>query len=131
MVYISPHGSHVVQKQIDSQSSVVCVSFDTRLRFLANTPRRAWVSPEAKRLHGVEDIYEIRFKAEKHQFRPLGFFGPNASEFTILIWTAKKEKIYEPANAIEAADARRKQIISGKARCVPLKIDGEEFPASQ
>lgn len=127
-MYVSPHGSAVVQKQIDSQSAAVRLSFLTRIRYLANTPRRSWVAPEAKKLRGFKEIYEIRFLADKHQFRPLGFFGPEVNEFTILIWASKKEKIYEPADAIPTADGRRKQIVGEEANCVPLQINGREFP---
>jgi hypothetical protein len=117
-----------VQKQIDNQSAAVTQSFKTRIRYLTNTPRNAWVSPEAKRLKGFKDIYEIRFFSDRQQFRPLGFFCPNCDDFTILIWAAKKGAIYDPAQAIETSDSRRKKILSGEGCCMPLKILGEKFP---
>lgn len=126
--YVSPTGRNDVQKRIDALRSAVLVHFKARLRYLANTPKIDWHEPFAKKLQDVTHIYEIRFKAEKVQYRPLGCFGPGANEFTVLIWASKKQNIYDPSGAIKTADTRRKEIAGGQASCTPLTIDGEEFP---
>jgi len=92
------------------------------------SPKIDWHEPFAKKLQDVKDIYEIRFKAEKVQHRPLGCFGPGTNEFTVLIWASKKQNIYDPSGAINTADNRRKEIAGGQASCAPLTVDGEEFP---
>lgn len=102
--------------------------FSAAIRYLANTPKIDWQEPKAKKLKGVKDIYEIRFKAEKKQYRPLGFFGPGKDEFTITVWATHKQDIYDPDDAIETASQRRDDVIETRANTSPLTIDGEEFP---
>lgn len=129
-VFISPTGSNSVQKEIDAQDEAVIQAFKVRIRYLANTPKSDWKKPHALKLQGVTDIYEVRFKANGVQFRPFGYFGPGAKEFTILVWATHKQDIYDPNDAIKTADTRRKDVQAGRARCVPLKVDGEEFPCA-
>lgn len=123
--------SESLQKTIDEQEESVIQHFKTRVRYLSSTPKLDWKKPYALKLHNVTDIYEIRFQANKTQYRPFGFFGPNENEFTILVWATHKQDIYDPHNSIKSADKRRKSIQTGEARCVPLKINGEEFPCSE
>lgn len=129
-VFVSETGSNGLQKTIDAQDEAVIQHFKVRVKYLANTPKRDWQEPYALKLKKVTDIYEIRFKANGVQFRPLGFFGPDGNEFTILIWATHKQKIYDPHDAINTADSRRKLVRTGRARCVPLKVNGEEFPCA-
>lgn len=130
MVYVSPSGSVALQKTIDRQDETVIQKFKVRVRYLWNTPKRDWQKPYALKLHGVTDIYEIRFEANGVQHRPFGFFGPNENKFTILIWATHKQVIYDPHDAIKTAGTRRDDIQKGSARSVPLQIDGEEFPSA-
>lgn len=127
--YVSQNGRNDVQKSVDRARPVVIEQFKVRLRYLANTPITGWHEPDAKKLKGVQALYEIRFKAEGRQHRPFGFFGPGPSEFTILVWSEKKQDVYKPPDAIETASKRRVHIVVEKsASTAPLTIDGEEFP---
>lgn len=126
--YVSPTGRQDVQLDLNKEPPKVVQPFKTSVRYLANTKKIDWHEPDAKKLKGVQDIYEIRFKANNRQYRPLGFFGTGPQEFTILIWASKKGSVWSPSEAIKTADNRRKEILAGKATCTPLKIDGEEFP---
>lgn len=128
---MSSAGSTSLQKTIDAQDEAVIQHFKVRVRYLANTPKGEWKKPHAIKLQGVTDIYEIRFKANGIQFRPFGFFGPGPNEFTILVWATHKQDIYDPNDAIKTADTRRKDIQAGSARCVSLKVDGEDFPCTE
>lgn len=128
--YVSSSGRSDVQKQINVLAPTVLLHFLTRVRYLANTSKADWHEPQAKKLSGTEDIYEIRFKSAI-QYRPLGFFGPGSSEFTILVWASKKGSVWTPSGAIESAAQRRKAILKGEASCAALQIDGEEFPPTE
>ena len=130
-VYESPTGNKALQKRIDKLAAAVKEYFKARVRYLSNTGISDWKAPQAKKLKGVTGIYEIRFKANGVQHRPLGFFEPNADEFTILVWATHKQDIYDPNDAISTAEKRRNQIKTGSASCVPLQIDGEEFPSAE
>lgn len=126
--YVSQTGRSDVQNAIDSLREPVREHFAVRVRYLANTPRIDWRKPQAKKLQGVQDIYEIRFKAANKQYRPLGYFGPEGDQFTILIWATKKDHVYDPAEAIGSASRRRKDVVERWVNVAPLTIDGEEFP---
>lgn len=127
--YVSATGRRDVQKQIDALGPAVLEHFLARVRYLANTSKVDWHEPQAKKLSGIEEIYEIRFKSAI-QYRPLGFFGPRPEEFTILVWASKKGSVWNPAEAIETAAQRRKAILKREASCTSLQIDGEDFPPS-
>ncbi len=130
-VYVSGVGNESVQKAIDSLDEAVIEHFKARVRYLKNTPIGDWKEPQAIKLSGVKNIYEIKFFANNVQYRPLGFFGPGAKEFTIVIWATHKQRIYEPHDAIKTASTRRDYIEKGKASSVPLKVNGEEFPVPE
>lgn len=124
---MSPTGRRDVQREIDSLGPSVLPHFSARVRYLANTSKVDWHEPQAKKLSGIEEIYEIRFKSAI-QYRPLGFFGPGENEFTILLWASKKGSVWTPQDAIATAAKRRKAILGREASCSSLQIDGEEFP---
>ena len=71
-----------------------------------------WRRPEFDALHGKKyrGIAELRFKADKIQYRPLGCHGPERRQFTLLIGCEKKGPIYRPASARETAVARRQDL---------------------
>ncbi len=128
---MSSAGQKAVQKAIDGESAVVLIHLRVALRYLRTTERRDWQRPEAARLKTKVEIYEIRFKAAKKQFRPLGFFGPVKGQFTIVVWATKKQDIYKPFDAINTAAERYGHVLAGQATTLPLQIAGEDFSASE
>lgn len=126
--YVSPTGRNDVQSTVDKLDEGVLQHLLTRIRYLANTDKIDWHEPQAKKLAGVKDVYEIRFQANKIQWRPLGYFGPGKNEFTILLWASHKQNIYTPAEAIDTASKRKRHIEDGEAKCATFKVDGENFP---
>ncbi len=126
--YISQTGRREVQEKIDALDEVIRIAFEVRVRYLANTEKSDWKKPHARKLSGVKDVYEIRFKADGIEHRPLGYFGPGACDFTILIWSHKKQDVYTPSDAIKSAEKRRKLAVSGKTEFADLQVDGANFP---
>ena len=127
--YKSSSGRNDVQDAVDGLRDDVLEHFLGRVRYLVNTPNKLdWHEPQAKKLKGVAEIYEIRFKANNVQYRPFGYFGPSEEDITILVWATKKDEKYKPANAIDTADTRREQVKDKSAESVALQIDGEDFP---
>lgn len=82
---------------------------NARLRYMENL--KIWVRPHSAKLKGSKHIHEIRIKWQKNQYRPLGFFGPNDNEFTLLIGAVEKDSKFEPKNAIEISEKRYKHIM--------------------
>lgn len=126
--YVGPGGNQDVQKAVDRQSGAWLEHFRARIKYLSTASIADWHTPHAKKLRGVEGIFEIRFKVSGIQQRPLGFFGPGTNEFTILILATHKDDVYKPSSAIDTASQRRKAVQSGEAGIAPLQIDGESFP---
>jgi hypothetical protein len=131
LVYANSAGRSDVQKEINGLHPAVSATFEVRVRYLVNTPKLAWSEPQAKKLQGAGEIYEIRFKANNIEYRPLGCFNTSEKEFIILVWAYKKQRVYSPAAAITTAQKRAKEIFAGNAKYSRLQIDGEDFPEAE
>jgi hypothetical protein len=108
--YISRTGRDMIDDWCGRQTDEVRAALDTALEFLVQRPRNEWRRPEFDLLSGkMREIGEIRMKVDK-QYRILGFFGPGRSEFTLLIGSSKKGKIYSPLGTLETALERMKQV---------------------
>jgi hypothetical protein len=130
--YASANGRSDVQKHIDRLNAQAKYRFEAELRWLRDLSPREWHEPHAKKLKGYDHLYEIRFTANKVRQRPIGFFGPDPGDFTILVWATHKQDIYDPAEALDTAEGRRKSLVVSKtASAAPLAIDGEPFPAPE
>ncbi len=88
--------------------------FEDRVRYLANVPRRLWSLPYYRQL--TVHIGEIRFKANRTQYRPLGFFGPEEGQFTLLMGAREKDRKFIPKDAITQSEQRRKIVLVDKRR---------------
>ena len=127
--FVSASGRHDVQADIDRLDETGLAYLQAQVKRLSGAASmKDWSEPQAKKLKGYEDLYEVRFKAHRTAMRAVGFFGPSDGEFTILILCNHKDNVYKPANALDTAAARRKLFAQQAGRCAPLQIDGEEFP---
>ncbi len=87
-----------------------------------------WVNPHARRLAwhvnpDCKDIYEIRFKANNAQQRPMGYFGPCPGIFTIVLWATHKGKHWSPRGFCRIARERWQAIQNGTAKSLEVEID--------
>jgi hypothetical protein len=78
----------------------------TRINYL-KTAQPPWPKTFCKKYVPYEKIYELLIQ----RYRPLGFFGPGAREFTLLIGAKEKGDKMIPKTAPETAESRRKLII--------------------
>ena len=70
--------------------------------------------------NGYPNLYELRIRYLRAQYRPLGFYGPKTGRwrFTLLSGAIEKnDKI--PKSVLDAADERRKIIIDDPPRAIP------------
>ena len=89
---------------------------DVALEYLKARDRRDWRRPRAAKLaktQGYRDYFEIRFMADHVQQRPIGYFGPSAGVFTILLWATEKGGKLRPADWYDKAERRRALIERG------------------
>lgn len=127
-VYVAADGRSDVQATIDRLCERTSARFEAIVRHLADEPRDGWHRPQAAKLQGYEDLFELRFNDGNQPCRPTGFFGPKPGTFTITIFATKNRNGLHPPNAFDVADARRRSILDAKARTAPLQIHGEDFP---
>jgi len=110
--YVSPQGEEEVTTWYAAQTPTVRAAFDQRLRTLWQMKPQEWRDPYTKVLEGAcEGLVEIRFKADRAQQRPLGFYGPGRMEFTIVLMAREIGDRFEPKNACEVALARKADVI--------------------
>ena len=127
-VYVSSTGRSDVQDEVNRLNVEALERFAAAVRYLAITPKSEWNEPKAKKLTGYKELYEIRFIANNVQLRPIGYFGPEAYQFTILIWATHKQNVYKPSDAFGSSIRRKKAIHEKTAWIATLQIDGEDFP---
>ena len=83
-----------------------------RLAYLEVT--KTWVPDLVTKYKSSDKIFEIRVTVQNIQYRPLGCYGPNEKEFTLLIGAEEKGGKLIPHNSIKFAEERRKLIFQDK-----------------
>jgi hypothetical protein len=89
-------------------------------------PKQGWARPRAAKLTKCKefrDFYEIRFRANKVQQRPIGYFGPTEDDFTILIWAQEKGSRLLPKSWCSIADRNRIEILRGMAYAKAIELN--------
>ncbi|MCA8313226.1 hypothetical protein LGN43_02940 [Burkholderia multivorans] len=115
--YMSPAGRRDVRAHYERASDEVQAAFDAHWDLLKVRSRDRWVRPDAHKLEpewkgGFRDFFEFRFKADKTQQRPIGYFGPGDDHFTLLLWAIEKGSKFIPKDTILTCDKRRKSIVA-------------------
>ena len=91
--------------------------FDQRIRVLRNQPPQHWRRPWIDKLERqCEGLWEIRFKADRIQWRPLGFFGPGNGQFTILLFAKEKGNRFVPRLACQTALGLKAKVLMDHGR---------------
>ena len=86
--YVSLRGECELADWYGKASDNIQAAFDTRLKNLSQISQ--WREPLATKLENGDGLVEIRYKADGVQQRPIGFYGPNQRQFTILICATAK-----------------------------------------
>ena len=113
-VFLDGNGDDVFEDWLEKQDVGAVAKIRARIDFLMIT--KTWIRPYSDVLHGTDHIREIIVKHNKRQYRPLGCYGPGPQVFTILMGTSKKEKRWDPHNAIETAEKRREMVFRDSGR---------------
>lgn len=129
--YVSFSGRNDVQETIDSYDPYGRQAFSRAVAHLAIKPKTEWEEPQAKKIKGHDPLFEIRYKANNRNERPLGYFESDGKTFVIVLICYHKGRVYEPHEAFESAVKRIKNIKNGEASTVPLQVLGETFPPDE
>lgn len=126
--YVASNGSSQVQSAYDSGSAALKAELEVELEYLKIRGREEWRRPHAAKLTKCDDFrdfYEIRMYSDRVQQRPIGYFGPGANDFTILLWATEKGGKLYPENWCKKANRLRKEIRDGIATVKVLKLEGD------
>lgn len=114
--YLSERGDNEIRLWLDSLSKKARIKIDRRIRYLENIEHFHREPQYIKQLVGYESIYEIRVVFSGDQYRPLGCYGPEQGQFTLLIGAFEVGDRFDPRNAPEIAVQRRAIILADGSR---------------
>jgi hypothetical protein len=129
LCFVDHRGKSDVQDFYDSGTAELQAAFEVAISYLREMSRQEWTRPKAARLNkykDFKDFFEIRFKANNVQQRPIGYFGPGEDEFTILIWLKEQGNKLIPDTWCKSANAMKEQIENVTASVKCLKFYGDE-----
>ena len=72
--------------------------------------------PQYAPVSGYQGLGKLRFKANKIQYRPIGFFGPASGEFTLLIGAEERNQRFVPRDVPDQAVRRKAMAASDRGR---------------
>lgn len=113
--YLNEDGTDDFDMWLNTRPKTARAKMLERVDAFRHQPQSNWNGKRSKQLHGFNQLLEIRFKADKVQHRPIGFFGPQKGEFTLLIGALEKGGKFVPKNAPEKAE-QRKAIVTADPR---------------
>jgi hypothetical protein len=117
--YVSPVGNNKITDWYYGLSAQERADTDEFIKNMRKTEE--WSMPNYRpRLRGYIKLGELRWTSEKKEHRLVGYL--QAGAFFALIGCTHKQQVYNPANALDTADKRRKEIEDGKARTVPYDL---------
>lgn len=114
--YTNESGVDLIDEWLARQSSKVRAKYLERVSGLLDQPQHLWNGTRSKQLHGYEKLIELRFKASDKQYRPIGWFGPEKMQFTVLIGAVEKGGSFVPKDAPEQAVNRRANVLANPER---------------
>lgn len=125
MSFVSDSGRNEIEEWIEKRVAIgerkrLRIEFNDILRGLRFVRAESWSRPQFAWLHGdhCKEIGELIVDLPNVPYRPLGCFGPEPDQFTILIGARKDRKRrgkvqWDPENAIQTA-IQRKAILDGR-----------------
>jgi hypothetical protein len=103
MDYVDVFGNNLISNWRGAQSIPVQTDFDAVVRLLSATPDWSDLREFKKLDRAHVGLGELRFKTQKVQYRPVGFFGKADGEFVLLLGCSKSGRVYTPLNAFDLA----------------------------
>lgn len=108
---MSPEGDDEVLAAFGRAGRQARMKFQSKLVMLAQIPFEQWKNGVLyKDLQSTGGLGEIRFTADNVEQRLFGFKSGDY-EWTILIWSQKKGRRYDPRDAIERAVNRKNEVL--------------------
>src|SRR5258708_2409251 len=111
--FMEERGVNPIRRWLDGIPVKAAAKINTRILYMMAMP--IWPEQYVSSLKGWPELVELRLIHSGVQYRPLGFYGPERREFTIVLGSVEKGSL--PTRVLETADANRKLIIAtGRSR---------------
>ena len=115
--YVTARGTSIGDDWFDAATPKMQTELLARLAHLEQQPTTGWKDPHFHTLKGeCVGLGAIRFKADKVQYRALGFWGPLRRAFTIVDFAYEKGGKYLPKNICRRARERKQEAIDDISR---------------
>ena len=115
--YVSPAGNNKIADWYDALPIQERADADEFIKNMRKTAE--WTMPNYRpRLKGHKSRGELRWQSGKRQHRLIGYLKGGA--FFALIGCTHKQRVYDPVDALETAERRRRELETGGARTVLL-----------
>ena len=99
---LDQHGENAIRPWLDGLPEKVRLKIDWILKNVAVADS---LYPYFKKIAGYDGLFEMVVKINKIQYRPLGGYGPNAGEFTLVLGAIEHNDNLRPPNAFATAAA--------------------------
>lgn len=112
-------GTNLIRLWLDGMPDKARAKINARILFMQALP--VWPEQYVSSLKGWPELVELRVVSTGNQYRPLGFYGPERHEFTIVLGTLEKGKL--PRRVLEAADENRRIALADRNRICKHEFD--------
>lgn len=113
--FCDSRGNNLIREWLDSLPEKASAKIDTRILFMRAI--RVWPEQYVSSLTDWPGLVELRIVSAGNQYRPLGFYGPERHEFTIVLGAVEKGKLRP--KTLELADENRKIALRDRRRIIP------------
>ena len=110
--FLDGRGVNLIRQWLDALPDKARAKINTRILFMRAIP--AWPEQYVSAIKGWPELVELRVVSAGSQYRPLGFYGPQRHQFTLVLGAIEKGKL--PSRVLEAADENRKIVLANASR---------------
>ncbi|SRR5258708_6024256 len=118
--YVDDHDNNVIRAWIDSLPPKAQARIDAIIAYLQIT--EVWPGQYISDRKDCDKVYELRIASGGVQYRPLGFYGPQRREFTILMGAVEKGGKLEPRDFCTVATRLRGIVNANRNRIEPHRF---------
>jgi hypothetical protein len=110
--FLDGRGKNLIREWLDGLPDKASAKIDARILYMRAIP--VWPEQYVSSLTDWPKLVELRVGSAGSQYRPIGFYGPERHEFTIVLGAIEKGKL--PARVLKAADDNRKIVLADRTR---------------
>jgi len=117
--FLDGRGVNLIGQWLDVLPDKARAKIDTRILFMRAIP--VWPEQYVSAIKSWPELVELRVVSAGSQYRPVGFYGPQRREFTIVLGAIERGKL--PSRVLEAANENRKIVLSDASRICEHQFD--------